>query len=275
MTRVLVPIVILILLGFGMAEWMRRQSLFYPERHPAGEWDTRSFPLQPEDVTFSSADGTELHGWLFRSASDGDSPLVVFFHGNGGNLTYRAGPAIALAEAGLDVFVFDYRGYGRSRGHPTESSLYDDSLAAWDFMRERHRGPMLAYGESLGGPYAAFVASRREACAVIADSTFPSIRAVAREVYRPIPVHWLLRPGLQTSRFLQRASVPVLVMHSLDDEVIPFRLGQELHDTIEGPRRMYQARSAQHAAIFWSSPDEYVRTIRDFAEEHCGGASLE
>lgn len=273
MIRSLVAAAVLLLLIAGVAEWMRRQSLFYPEAYPIGDWDTEALAVEPEDVTFAASDGTSLHGWLFRP-HDGNGHLIVYYHGNGGNLTYRAAPAVALATAGFTVFLFDYRGYGRSEGRPTEDGLYDDALAAWDLMRASHRGPMIAYGESLGGPYAAFVASRRDVCAVVADSTFPSIRSVARAVYRPIPMHWLVRPGLETASHLNAARVPVLVMHSKVDSVIPFRLGEDLFDELQGPKELFVSDDAMHSGLYWSSPETWVSTIDTFVQRHCGGNGI-
>lgn len=268
MIRSIVIVALLLLLAFAMAEWMRRQSLFYPQKYPGGDWDVRSLEIEPEEVRFEASDGTQLHGWLFRSPRE-EAPLIVFFHGNGGNITHRTAPATALANGGFDVFLFDYRGYGYSEGRPTERGLYLDSLAAWDIMRSRHEGPMIAYGESLGGPYAAYVASKRDACAVIADSTFLSLGSVARAVYRPIPIHWLLRPGLETARHLNAAGAPVLVMHSSSDEVIPFRLGRELFDQLEVPKEFHEVDDAMHSALFWADPVSYLETIRSFVKTHC------
>lgn len=268
-TRVLIGMGIVALAAFGTVELMRRQSLFYPDKYPIGDWDATGIQRKPEDIWFASADGTKLHGWLIR-ADEPSAPLIVFFHGNGGNLTHRLVPAVKLADHGMSVFLFDYRGYGRSEGSPSEQKLYDDALAAWDTMRESHDGAMIAYGESLGGPYAAYVSSKREPCVAIMDSTFPSAGAVARAIYDPLPVHWLVRPGLETARHLNDASVPVLVMHSTADDVIPFELGRELFDAIEGPKQMFESKTAPHAGISWYDADRYYEAIRTFVSASCG-----
>lgn len=266
--RPILGVLIVVLVALGTAELMRRASLFYPDRYPAGDWDQNGLSRELEPIWFESADGTKLHGWLVR-ADRADAPLLVYFHGNAGNVTNRSEPAVRLADHGMHVFVFDYRGYGRSEGTPSEGDLYDDSLAAWDLMRERHDGPMVAYGESLGGPYAAFVSAKRHPCAVVMDSTFPSMGAVAREVYRPVPVHWLLRPGLETAKHLNRAGEPVLVMHSVADEVIPFSLGRELYEAIDVEKRFYRSESAPHSAMSWLDGEPYFEAIREFVFDHC------
>lgn len=266
--RVIVGLLAILLMAFLAAEWMRRQSLFFPFRYPVGDWDRTDLAIEPESIFFEASDGTRLHGWYFSSGKSG-APLIVFFHGNGGNITHRIEPSVNLALNGLDVFIFDYRGYGRSEGRPTEMGLYDDALAAWDLMRARHDGPIIVYGESLGGPYAAYVAAERKTCAAIIDSSFPSIRSVARAVYWPIPLHWLLRPGLETANHLDRASVPVLVLHSISDNVIPFALGRALYDAIDGPKEFYESKNALHSAIPWSDGRRYYEAVRTFVDTHC------
>ncbi|MDX1582242.1 MAG: alpha/beta hydrolase [Thermoanaerobaculia bacterium] len=267
--KTLIGIALIALVAFGTAEMMRRSSLFYPDRYPSGDWKQPGLSRSLEDVWFEASDGTRLHGWLAAADSPG-APLLVFFHGNAGNITNRAVPSVTFAERGLSIFVFDYRGYGRSEGRPSEKALYDDSLAAWDVMRDRHAGPMGVYGESLGGPYAAYVADRRDPCVAIMDSTFPSLGSVVREIYRPLPVHWLLRPGLETAKHLESADVPVLVMHSTVDDVIPFTLGRELYEAIEGTKTFYQSDSAAHSAMSWYDGDVYFDTVLDFVLTHCG-----
>jgi uncharacterized protein len=268
MLRTLLVTAGMLVLLFLMVEWMRKQSLFYPQRYPAGEWNTEHLAVQPEDVWFETSDGLRLHGWYFSSGLP-DAPLIVHFHGNGGNITHRATPAVSLASRGLDVFLFDYRGYGRSEGSPTEQGLYRDAVAAVEVMQKRARGPIVVYGESLGGPYAAYAAEKLGACAAVMDSTFPSIRAVTRTVYYPIPMHWLLRPGLRTADHLNDAGKPVLVMHSRTDEVLSFDLGRQLYEALEVPKIFYESASGYHAGISWSDGDRYLDAVAAFVEEYC------
>src|SRR5512140_3274449 len=143
---------------WAFARQLRRGSMFFPERYPAGFSDTSSLPVQPEEHWLTTADGIRLHAWLFRAA-DPAAPLMLFCHGNGGNLAGRAPIAAQLAHRGMSVLLFDWRGYGKSDGTPTESGLYRDAEAAWRFASSlAHGSALVIYGESLGGPYAAWIA---------------------------------------------------------------------------------------------------------------------
>lgn len=267
--RWLITVAALSLLLFALVELMRRTSLFHPVRYPAGDWNATDLAPEPEDLWFVTEDGVRLHGWLFAVA-DPDAPLLVYYHGNGGNLTHRVFTASGFAERGVSVFLFDYRGYGRSEGSPSERGLYRDAEAAWDLMRRRHSGPLIPYGESLGGAYAAWVAREGNPCAIVLDSTFPSMRAVARSIYHPVPLHWLLRPGLETARSVNASGTPALVMHSVRDEVLPIELGRQLHDAIAHEKEWYESPRAAHAALSWSDGNVYYDAVTSFIARRCG-----
>jgi len=135
----------LVLILFLYAQLIRRTSMFCPSKYPAGEWNTTNLALQPEDVEFKSSDGVRLHGWFFKAGE----PTIIFFHGNAGNITERGPTAAGLAKRGISVFVFDWRGYGKSEGSPSESGLFRDALAAYDYTQARTRGDIVAYGAAV------------------------------------------------------------------------------------------------------------------------------
>ncbi|MBV9495482.1 MAG: alpha/beta fold hydrolase, partial [Acidobacteria bacterium] len=176
--RRMVSLLIALVLGIAglwlFTQYLRSTSLFFPSKD--GNYDKTAYGVQPEDVWFQAADGVKLHGWLFRA----NGPLIVWFHGNAGNITDRASTAAELAKRGVSVFVFDWRGYGKSEGTPSEKALFQDALAAYDAMK---REDVVLYGESLGGPYAAYVATQRNARAVIIENSFPSLAAMGNRLY--------------------------------------------------------------------------------------------
>lgn len=259
--RVLLFLAILFVVLFLFAQFLRRTGMFYPERHPAGMWDTSRFAIQPEEHTFTTSDGVKLHAWLFR----GGAPLLIWHHGNGGNITHRAEIAIELARRGISVFLFDWRGYGRSEGTPSEGKLYLDSLAAYDYARRLTPGDIILYGESLGGPYAAYVAARRKARCVIIENSFPSLRAVGNILYKPLPLGWFAPRAMATQRWLNEAGAPVLVMHGRRDAVIPFALGQELYDGLRVPKEMLVSERAGHCEIAFVEAERYYAAVTRFA----------
>jgi len=253
-------LLIVLVLLFLFAQYVRRTGMFFPERYPLGDWDTSSLAVKPQDIYFKTSEGVRLHGWLFRAA-DPKGPLAVWFHGNGGNITDRAPAAVGLAQRGLSVFVFDWRGYGRSEGSPSESKLYLDALAAYDTIG---RADAVLYGDSLGGPYAAYVATKRKACCVVIENSFPSLAALGNELYRPLPLGWTAPRALATTRWLNEAGLPVLVMHSRADDVIPFRLGQQLYDDLRVPKELLISETAGHGGIPSTEGTRYYDAVTAF-----------
>ncbi|HEU4521806.1 MAG TPA: alpha/beta hydrolase [Thermoanaerobaculia bacterium] len=260
---------VLIVIGiYAFARYARRASMFFPDRHPSGMWDTRALPVTPEDHWFTTSDGVKLHGWLFRAA-DANAPLMLWLHGNGGNITYRAPMAAEFARAGTSVFLAEWRGYGRSEGRPTDSGLYHDAIAAYDYATGTVRAPAVAlYGESLGGPYAAWVASRKPVSAVVIENSFPSLAALGNALYAPLPLGWTAPRAMATTRWLNEAGVPVLVMHGRRDQIIPFSLGQELYDGLTGPKEMFVSETASHSEIPAVEGQRYYDTVQRFIRRH-------
>lgn len=256
---------LLISIGFiAFAQFLRRTSMFFPARYPAGEWNPARYDVRPADHFFTTSDGVKLHAWLFAAEGE-DAPLLLWFHGNGGNLTLRGDMAAELARRGVSVFVFDYRGYGRSEGTPGEAALFKDSTAAFDYVARTLKPPRIAlYGESLGGPYAAYVAKHRKVHCVVLENTFPSLRALGNAIYRPLPLGLTAPLALRTTDWLNEAGVPVLVMHGRNDAVIPFELGQQLYDGLRVKKELLVSESAGHSEIPFLDAVRYYEAVVRF-----------
>lgn len=248
-----------------VTEQMKRSSLFFPARYPEGMWKLESLPVRPTEHAFRTPDGVRLHAMLFRA----ENPVAtaIWFHGNAGNISNRAGVASQLAMRGVSVFLFDYRGYGRSEGTPAERALMLDSLAAYDFVRadlgEDPRSIVL-YGESLGGAYAAYVAARRPARCVVIENSFPSLSAMAAHHYRGTPFSMIVRRSLTTLDWLNSARIPVLVMHGTEDEVVPFSLGMQLYSGLTVPKQFLRSEGASHSEIPDREGERYYSTVVAF-----------
>jgi hypothetical protein len=252
---------------FGFAQYVRRSSMFFPDRFPLGQWDTSSLPVQPDEHRIES-DGATLHAWLFR-ASSADAPLLIFCHGNAGNITGRGPIGAELARRGISVLVFDWRGYGKSSGRATENGLYRDALAAYDYATNKLGAKrIVTYGESLGGPYAAYVASKRRVNAVIIENSFPSLRQLGNTIYAPIPLGWTAPFALTTSRWLNEAGVPVLIMHGRSDQVIPFSLGQTLYDELRVPKQFLISETAGHCELAYAEGERYYEAVTEFVKRY-------
>ena len=269
MRAALITAAIILIILFLYAQLVRRTSMFFPAKYPEGDWKSVA-----EDVQFTTSDGIRLHGWLFQNvepplrrlepAESRLHVLLIWFHGNAGNITERAPMATELARRGISVLLFDWRGYGKSDGSPSESGLFCDALAAYDFARTRTKGDMVLYGESLGGPYAAYVATQRKTRCVIIENSFPSLSAIGNALYRPVPLGWFAPFALTTARWLNRAGVPVLVMHGKRDQVIPFAVGMQLYEQLRVPKELLVCENAAHCEIATAEPQRYYDTIVKF-----------
>ena len=247
------------------ALYLRRTGMFFPDVYPTGRWDVKAWMIEPSEHWFKTTDGVKLHGWLFK-ANDPNAPVIIWCHGNGGNLTDRAEMAVELAKRGASVFLFDWRGYGRSEGKARESGLFHDALAAYDYIA-KSGVPIVMYGESLGGPYAAYVATRRKVVAVVIENSFPSLRDLGNSLYHPLPLGWTAPFALRTTKWLNDARVPVLVMHGTRDSVIPYHLGKKLYDDLDVPRKELLTCDAGHCEIPLFDPRRYYETVIRFIQE--------
>lgn len=258
-------VVILAVVGLYLfARSVRRSSMFFPARYPEGFWDTSSLPVQPEELWITTPDHLRLNARLFR-ARERDAPLLVYFHGNAGNIGERSPIASTLASRGVSVLLFDWRGYGKSEGTPAESGLFRDALAAYDFAHTITPNISL-YGESLGGPYAAYVAKERGARCVVIESSFPSLRELGNALYAPLPLGWTAPFALTTARWLNQAGAPVLLMHGKHDEVIPFRLGMSLYEQLRVPKELLVSETAGHCELAAAEGARYYDTVTRFVK---------
>ena len=215
------------------------------------------------DVNLRTSDGVDLHGWFIRGSS---SRVLLFFHGNAGNISHRLDSIRQFHALGLSVFIIDYRGYGRSRGHPTEAGMNRDADAAWSYLTEElgvDPGDIVIFGRSLGGSIAARLASRQQPHALIVESAFTSVPDIASELYPWLPVRWLSRMRHATRDYVARADCPVLVIHSRDDEIIPYRHGQRIFDSAREPRALLTLRGSHNDA--WLRDEvNYIKGLRSF-----------
>jgi len=262
------PVVFLLLRRFEAA------VIFHPERAArGGVWRV---PRGTEEVWFRTADGVRLYGWFFRPAREPSGTTVIYFHGNGGNLSYCDWVGESLSARGFDVLLFDYRGYGRSEGETAgERGLYADADAAYDFVtRERGVAPrrVVLYGQSLGTAAAADLASRRECGALVLESGLSSAADMAGVVIPWLPrfVRGLTKNKLDTVGKLPRVGCPVLVAHGDRDEIIPVEQGRRLFDAAPEPKRLQIVPGAGHNDLTAVGGEKYLDALADFVNDATG-----
>jgi len=224
--------------------------------------------LTYEDVWPRAEDGVRLHGWYVPAAAA--RATILYFHGNAGNISQRLDSIRIFHDLGLSVLIFDYRGYGRSDGRPSEAGMQRDALAVWrHLVEDRGVAPrrLVYLGRSLGAAMAAWLAARRPPAALIVESTFTSVPDLAADYYWWLPARRLARFEYCTRDYLAAACCPVLVAHSRDDEIIPFRHGQALFAAAPEPKQLLQLRGS-HEDNFLVSGEHYMRGLDAFLASH-------
>ncbi|MBI2619775.1 MAG: alpha/beta hydrolase [Ignavibacteriales bacterium] len=241
--------------------------IYFPAVYPDGVYESEARALQPEDHWFTTDDGVKLHAWSLRS--DSAAPTVIHFHGNAGNLSHRGEILRRLHASGFNVFIFDYRGYGKSEGSPDEEGVYKDGLAAFDYVSGLSgidRSSIVLFGTSLGGAVAVEVAARKKPVALILESTFSSARDVAAAAYPYLPARWLLRTKFDSESKIRSLTIPLLFIHGTDDSIIPFELGRKLYEAANEPKEFYTVEGADHNNVFLIGGREHQRRIKEFVE---------
>ena len=270
----LIGIIVAVILGgvafvFGL-RWLEFLITFHPVRVPSNQ--TLPVPAGAEEVWFTAADGTRLHGWLFRGESSPETATIIYFHGNGGNITNIDWVGQRLARRGFDVLLFDYRGYGRSEGEAgSESGLYADGDAALAFVvKERGARPerVVLYGQSLGTTVVVDVASRQNVGAVILESGLSSASSVARTALPWLPawLHFLATNRFESAQKLAQVKAPVLITHGDPDPVIPTEEARTLFAGANEPKELLILPGAGHN-VFGSQGDEYLNQIERFIRD--------
>ena len=210
---------------------------YYPQIGRELESDPREHGLDYAPLTLATADGERLDAWFVPAPQA--NAVVLILHGNAGNMSHRMDTIAMFHRLGYGVLIFDYRGYGRSTGRPSEEGLYRDAVAAWDHLtRQRGIAPgqIVLFGESLGGAVAAWLAARERPGALVLSSVFTSAPELAADLYPWLPTRWMVRLRYDTRAALARVHCPVLLAHSPDDEIIPFRHGQTLYEAAPEPK---------------------------------------
>ena len=241
--------------------------LYFPERGLTGA--PSDYGLAYEDASFLSSDGIRLHGWFIPGEED---VTWLWFHGNAGNISNRLDNLKRLHdELGVNVLIFDYRGYGASEGSPSEEGLYLDAEAALSYLRRRSdvsRDRIVYFGRSLGAGVAVELALRAPPHGLILESALPSIPYMARRAYPWFPfVQFFVRSRYDSLDKLQRLDVPKLLLHGDRDDIVPIDAGRELFDAAAEPKAFYTIRGAGHNDTSLVGGDAYFAALRSFVEQ--------
>ena len=253
--------------------FFQRHLLFFPSSTYG--FSPSDAGLSYEQVWVNTDDGERLHGWLIAAQPDSAAQgTVLFFQGNAGNKATRIPLAADLSNAGYNVFLVDYRGYGQSTGQPSEEGLYADAMASWHFLTDDRRiapGDIAIFGRSLGGGPATWLATQVDARALLLESTFTSVPDVAAHHYPFLPVRWLSRFQFDSLSRIAGVGMPVHIIHGRTDEVVPFEFGKRLHDAAHEPKT-FTATSDTHNRISKETTRARIRVLDNARDDSALGS---
>ena len=238
--------------------------IFFPQK--TFDFTPESFGLAYENSYFTGEDGKTLHGWFFPGEKT--QPVILHFHGNAGNISHRLDLVQWCLRKGLSVFLFDYRGFGKSEGRPSEQGLYLDGMAAYDHVVQKKGilpSNLVLHGHSIGAAVAIEVALKRSARAVILESAFTSTKGMAKTIALFALVSPVLPANYNNLEKIGHVSAPKLIVHGDRDEIVPFPMGQELFEAAKEPKFFYPVKDAGHNDVFMVGGEKFLEVFAEFA----------
>jgi len=254
-----------VLLSILLIRMFEERFIFFPDIAYGGGDKPEDYGLRAEEVFLTTADGVRIHGYW--SPAIGAGRTILLFHGNAGNLSHRLDYVAFLNLLPANVLAIDYRGYGKSEGHPTEEGVYLDAQAAYDYVtrdRSVRREQIFAVGQSLGVAVAVDLASKRPLAGLVLEGGFPSARRVARRAIWLPGIAYVIRSKFDSGAKLKQLHIPVLVAHCRQDSVLPFALGEELYAAANQPKTFVAYPGPCHEPLFHADPTDYTSKLRNF-----------
>ena len=242
--------------------------IFHPLPYPDGFWNPTSLGVPAQDIYFESEDGVKLHAWFIPAPNA--VATLLWFHGNAGNLSHRLDNIQRLKRLNLNIFIFDYRGYGRSEGVPNEKGIYKDSRAAYKqvlAMDGVSVDSLFFFGRSLGGICAVETAMNHPARGLILESVFTNSADMSRTVFPLIPLGWAVRSKLDAVGTVPHLKLAKLFLHGTRDEIVPYDLGRKLFEKAENPKTFYAIEGAGHNDTYILDGVEYYDALNRFITE--------
>ncbi len=261
----------LILANFAAACGIENRIIFQPntflERTP------HELGLEFEDLYFTAPDGVRLNGWFIPFPAS--TSTLVWFHGNAGNMGDRLENIKLLHDyVNVNIFIFDYRGYGRSEGRPSEEGVYLDGEAALDLVKNKTSNAgarkTILFGRSLGAAVATEIATRFESNGLILESPFISVAEMARVVFPFLPIRPLLRTRFDTREKIEKIKVPLLVLQGDRDDVVPYEHGKRVFEAAPEPKKFFTIPGAAHNDTYIVGGKRYFQQLKEFIDG-CSG----
>ena len=259
------PILMLtLILAGGCVEPLEKRFIFFPDKTIEGT--PREWGLPYEEVYFATEDGLRLNGWWIPGT--GSPVTLLWFHGNAGNISHRLDNiTLRHDRLGINLFIFDYREYGRSEGQVSEDGTYRDGNAAVRYLRGRNDldpARIVFLGESIGSAVAVEMAIRHGCAALILESPFLSIAEMAKVSFPFLPIGLFLRTRYDTLSKIGKVRAPILIVHGEYDEIVPFRHGRRLFEAAPAPKEFYTVKGAHHNDLYLVGGRAYLDALARF-----------
>ena len=249
-----------------MLRWFEQRQVYIPSRNI--EVELSQISAKGEDLYLDTGDGVQINAWYIPTSTTNTafaSYALIQCHGNAGNISHRLEHYEMFQRLGINVMAFDYRGYGRSKGRPSEEGTYKDAQAAYQWLRKKGFTPdkIIILGESLGGGIASELACREKASGLILQSTFTSVPDLGAELFPFLPVRWLSTIRYATLSKLPLLKIPVMIMHSPQDTLIRYHHGKKLFESANEPKIFWDLKG-DHNYTITETGDRYLEGLRKF-----------
>jgi len=262
LTRISLLILIVSIFIFAYLRYFEKKGIYYPTKTIV--FDPANSGLKYEDVFFETEDNLRLNGWFVPT--ENPRGTLIFCHGNAGNISHRIEIIEIFNRLKLNVFIFDYRGYGKSQGTPSEEGLYQDAQAAYKYLLSRkdiNKEAILVYGKSIGANVAIDLVSKVSTACLISESGFTSAYDMGKKMFPYLPIKWIITVKYDALEKIKNITIPKLIIHSKEDEIVPFKLGERLFEAASPPKEFYQMRGTHNEALFMAK-QEYSLRINEF-----------
>ena len=262
----LLPLLIGVAIGLILIPLFENKFIFKPSKYPKGNWQYNLISLGIRDCTFITSDGVKLNAWFLPVRNARSTVLIC--HGNGGNLSYFYSYLNQLAQLRVNTFVFDYRGYGKSEGEPTEAGVYLDVIATYQFLirqPEVDSTKIIVQGISLGSAIAVELATRISCRALILESAPTSVEDVAKS--RFLPIYLFIKSKFDSITKIKTLKLPILFIHGTDDHLVPISYGRKLFASASEPKWFYEVPNAGHNDLHEVGGKAYLQKLDEFISE--------
>lgn len=248
---------------------LEHHFLFFPEQHIYATPEASG--LEYLEVQFPAEDGTEIHGWYLPG--EPGKPLVLFCHGNAGNISHRLDNLKLLHDLGLSTFIFDYRGYGKSQGTASEEGTYSDVRGALRYLKEQgwSTEQMIYFGRSMGAGVALQLALEEPPAALVLESPFNSVAAMGQHHYPLLALlaGWVIQARYDNLQKIDKLKTPLLIFQGDRDDIVPPEMAKQLYNKAPQPKQLVMLSGAGHndtydvgGEVYWQRWKQLIENLK-------------